>query len=367
MRLESLLRYLGFALAIFTLVAPFLGFPGLADTMFRTCTLATIAISWNIMAGAGLISLGQSGFWGIGAYAAVLCANLLGMPFFPSLGVAIVAGALIGLGLASITGRLRGIYFAIATLAMSEGFRVLAIMLPELTGGAQGVYLNSELFPGTTTVYFMASLGAVFAALVSLVLSRTRSHYAFRAMRANERAAQMVGINPMLYRMMIVTISGAMASYGGAMAAWNGGYLDPSVAFSLHTSAGSRILLFISGAASLILAVLAFRHFGQGYALLLLAIWIGIGFIFRGVATTATAFAEFHGTPGRGWSIFFGLVSIIAGVVVLGYPFDSLVTLTLVVGVWLIVIGVLEIIAGIQLRKTGTEVRSAVNEVIGSR
>ena len=247
MRLESIFRYLGFALAIFTLVAPFLGFPGLADTIFRTCTLAIIAISWNIMAGAGLISLGQSGFWGIGAYAAVLCANLLGIPFFPSLVVAIVAGALIGLGLASITGRLRGIYFAIATLAMSEGFRVLALMLPDLTGGAQGVYLNSELVPGATTVYFMASAGAVFAALASLVLSRTRSHYAFRAMRANERAAQMVGINPMFYRMMIVTISGAMASYAGAMAAWNGGYLDPAVAFSLHTTVMSQIAPILGG------------------------------------------------------------------------------------------------------------------------
>src|ERR1700727_92268 len=53
-------------------------------------------------------------------------------------------------------------------------------------------------------------------------------------------------------------------------------------AFSLHGAAGSRLLLFISGAASLILAVLAFRHFGN--AVLLMAIWIGIGFIFRGVA-----------------------------------------------------------------------------------
>ena len=143
------------------------------------------------------------------------------------------------------------------------------------------------------------------------------------------------------------------------------GIAQVALAFGLHSSAGGRILLFVSGAASLILAVLAFRHFGQGYALLLLAIWIGIGFIFRGVATTATAFSEFHGTPGRGWSIFFGIISIIAGVVVLGYPFDSLVTLTLVVGIWLIVIGVFEIIAGLQLRKTGTEVRSAVNEALG--
>ena len=143
------------------------------------------------------------------------------------------------------------------------------------------------------------------------------------------------------------------------------GIAQVALAFGLHSSAGGRILLFVSGAASLILAVLAFRHFGQGYALLLLAIWIGIGFIFRGVATAATAISEFHGTPGRGWSIFFGLISILAGVVVLGYPFDSLVTLTLVVGIWLIVIGVFEIIAGLQLRKTGTVVRSAVNEALG--
>ena len=143
------------------------------------------------------------------------------------------------------------------------------------------------------------------------------------------------------------------------------GIAQVALAFGLHSSAGSRILLFISGAASLILAVLAFRHFGEGTALLLLAIWIGIGFIFRGVAATATAISEFHGTPGRGWSIFFGLVSILAGIICLGYPFDSLVTLTLVVGVWLIVIGIFEIIAGLQLRKTGHEVRSAVNQALG--
>ena len=57
-------------------------------------------------------------------------------------------------------------------------------------------------------------------------------------------------------------------------------------ACSLHVGTGARILLFLSGAASLILAVLAFRHLGQGYAILLLAIWIAVGFIFRGVATT---------------------------------------------------------------------------------
>ncbi len=121
-------------------------------------------------------------------------------------------------------------------------------------------------------------------------------------------------------------------------------------AFSLHVSAGSRILLFISGAASLILAVLAFRHFGQGYAVLLLAIWIGVGFIFRGVATTVSAISD-PALPGRGWSIFVGVISLLAGIVVLASPFESIVTLAIVVGVWFVVIGVFEIVSSFGIRK----------------
>ena len=70
-------------------------------------------------------------------------------------------------------------------------------------------------------------------------------------------------------------------------------------AFALHVTAGGRVLLFISGAASLVLAVLAFRHFGEGYAVLLLAIWIAVGFIFRGVAHTVSAISD-PALPGRG-------------------------------------------------------------------
>lgn len=123
-------------------------------------------------------------------------------------------------------------------------------------------------------------------------------------------------------------------------------------AFSLHVSAGSRILLFISGAASLILAVLAFRHFGKDdlTAILLLAIWIGIGFIFRGVATTISAISD-PGLPGRAWSIFVGVISLLAGIVVLASPFASIVTLAIVVGVWFVVIGVFEIVSSFGIRK----------------
>jgi len=119
-------------------------------------------------------------------------------------------------------------------------------------------------------------------------------------------------------------------------------------AFSLHVSAGGRVLLFISGAASLILAIMAFRHLYD--AVLLLAIWIGVGFIFRGVATAVSAISD-PTLPGRGWNVFVGVISLVAGVVVLASPFDSIGTLALVVGVWLIVIGVMEVVTAVAIRR----------------
>src|SRR5262249_22480621 len=128
------------------------------------------------------------------------------------------------------------------------------------------------------------------------------------------------------------------------------------LAFGLPAAGGgTRFLNFISGVASIILGVLAFRHFGQGYAVLLLAIWIAVGFIFRGVSAVGAAGSgrEF---PGGGWPIFFGVTSTIAGIVVLPYPFDSIVTLALVVGIWLIILGVVEIISGFTIRSDAKKI-----------
>lgn len=247
MALVTPLRVFGLLLGAATLVIPFVGSPSLVDLNFRICTLAIIAISWNMMASAGLISLGHSAFWGMGSYVSLLCANQLGIPFLPSLLLGMLGGGIIGGGLALITGRLRGIYFAISTLALSEGLRIVAVMLPDLTGGASGLYLISSLFPGTTAVNILAAIGAVATALIAWIVSRTRSHYAFRAMRANEGASQMLGIRPLRYRVSIVFLSGALASFAGAINVWNGGYLDPGVAFNLHTTLMSQIAPILGG------------------------------------------------------------------------------------------------------------------------
>lgn len=130
-------------------------------------------------------------------------------------------------------------------------------------------------------------------------------------------------------------------------------------AFSLHVSAGGRVLLFISGAASLVLAVLCFRHFGEGYAILLLAIWIGVGFIFRGVATSISAISD-PTLPGRGWQIFLGIISLLAGIVMIASPFESLAILTLIVGIWLVVIGAFEIVSSFGIRGASKQVDKAL-------
>jgi uncharacterized membrane protein HdeD (DUF308 family) len=130
------------------------------------------------------------------------------------------------------------------------------------------------------------------------------------------------------------------------------------LAFALPAASGaSRFLYFISGAVSVILGILAFRHFGEGYAILLLAIWIAVGFIFRGVSAVALAIS-YPRFPGRGWSIFFGIISTLAGVVVLVYPFDSIVTLALVVGIWLIILGVMEVISAFGMRSDVKKVKN---------
>ena len=129
------------------------------------------------------------------------------------------------------------------------------------------------------------------------------------------------------------------------------------LAFSLHVSAGGRVMLFISGAASLVLAVLAFKDLGDEspLAILLLAIWIAVSFIFRGVSTAVTAISD-PGMPGRGWAIFFGVISILAGIVVMASPIDSLVLLAWVVGIWLIVMGVFEIASAFSIRQGSKKV-----------
>ena len=136
------------------------------------------------------------------------------------------------------------------------------------------------------------------------------------------------------------------------------GFAGVAMAFTLPESAGMRILLFISGVVSVILALLCFRNFDDPAPILLLSIWIGVSFIAQGVSIVAVAIS-YKELPARGWYVVLGVLSVIAGVVMLVWPWDSIVVVTLVVGVWLVVMGIIEIVRGFQMRNDSKTLREA--------
>jgi uncharacterized membrane protein HdeD (DUF308 family) len=140
------------------------------------------------------------------------------------------------------------------------------------------------------------------------------------------------------------------------------GLAELFMAFTLPRSAATRVMLFISGALSLVLAIMSFRHFGDGYAVLLLSLWIGIGFIFQGIAGVAVGIGESE-LPGRGWYVVAGIISVIAGVVVLVWPLDSIAVLTLAAGIWLVIVGITQIIQAFQTRKAANTASQTIDEV----
>jgi uncharacterized membrane protein HdeD (DUF308 family) len=120
------------------------------------------------------------------------------------------------------------------------------------------------------------------------------------------------------------------------------------LAFSLRSTLGGRLLLFIGGAAALVLAVLCFINFKNSIELL--AIWIGIGFIFRGVATLMSSVSD-PTLPGRIWEIIVGVLGLVAGIVMFAWPMEGLVAVTQVTGVILIILGAFEIGTAFAIRK----------------
>jgi uncharacterized membrane protein HdeD (DUF308 family) len=120
------------------------------------------------------------------------------------------------------------------------------------------------------------------------------------------------------------------------------------LAFSLRSGMAGRAMLFIGGAAALVLAVLCFVNLQNSIDLL--AIWIGVGFIFRGISTTMSAISD-PTLPGRIWEIIVGVVSVIAGIIMFAAPLEGLVAVTQVTGIILVVLGVFEVLAALRIRK----------------
>ncbi|MDC0772420.1 HdeD family acid-resistance protein [Streptomyces sp. HD] len=124
-------------------------------------------------------------------------------------------------------------------------------------------------------------------------------------------------------------------------------------AFGTHKTTSLRVLAFISGALSVLLGLFCFRRPMQ--SILLLALWIGIGWLFRGITQTLAAASD-RSMPARGWQIFLGVVTVIGGIVLIDSPIESVTVLTLLGGWWLVAVGVVEIVTGLRMRGRARQV-----------
>ncbi|MGX4691519.1 HdeD family acid-resistance protein [Streptomyces sp. JNUCC 63] len=125
------------------------------------------------------------------------------------------------------------------------------------------------------------------------------------------------------------------------------GVFQLAAAFGTHVPGHLRALHFFTGAISVLLGLICFR--GTLQSILLLALWIGFSWLLRGVMMTATA-SSAPAMPARGWMLFFGIMSMLAGVVLIVSPFASIAALTLAVGIMAIVLGVIEVFHAIKTR-----------------
>jgi uncharacterized membrane protein HdeD (DUF308 family) len=126
-----------------------------------------------------------------------------------------------------------------------------------------------------------------------------------------------------------------------------------------RSSSQGRCSAFTCWRLSVALGVFAFHDFNDGAAVWMLATWIGFGFIFQGVAETVLAINHKE-LPERGWHIFMGVLSSVAGVVVIALPISSIVVLAIVAGAWLVVIGTTQIVWAMKVRKAATKVEQLI-------
>ena len=189
---------------------------------------------WNICYGyAGLLSFGHAVFYGLGAYVSTLL--LLNFGVSPWIGMFAGGGvcALLGLVVGIPTLRLRGAYFAVATIAIAEVVRLLILKLDFLTNGALGLLLPTNLTPmmfyfRDVFQWFLVSLAMLTILLVlSYRLERSKLGMAFRAMKENETAAASLGINPFRYKLVALAISAFFTGIGGVFFAQYVGYIRP--------------------------------------------------------------------------------------------------------------------------------------------
>ncbi len=206
-----------------------------------------IGSAWNLLAGyTGQVSFGHAIFFGTGAYTAGLCVTKLGISAWWGMLLGGPVALLVGLIIGWICFRLRGPYFALATIAVGEIFRLVAIDWRTLTEGMEGI-LIIQTFRSKLPYYYLAlALAAACVFAVYLVLNSKWGYY-FVAIREDQDVAEAIGISSFRYKSLSLMISSYFTGMAGAFYMNYMAFIDPHVVFSLHDISIMAILVAIIG------------------------------------------------------------------------------------------------------------------------
>jgi branched-chain amino acid transport system permease protein len=224
---------------------------GMLHTLIEVLYLVALAQTWNLLAGyAGLISIGQQAYIGIGAYALIFMANTLGINVFVALVLAGFLAAAISIPTAALVFRLRGGYFAIGTWVIAEAFRLLVVNTHAL-GGGSGATLTavSTLSRGdrVTLTYWTALAIAALSVLLVYIILRSNLGLALTSIRDNETAAAGLGVRVFRTKFLIYVLAAFVTGLTGALI-----YLDllrvqPEAAFSVNWAAFMVFIVLTGG------------------------------------------------------------------------------------------------------------------------
>lgn len=247
--LPPFLRSMGPAVLLLIVLAllPLAGLgPNNIRLLFVTLVWITASVAWNILGGfAGQVSFGFAVFYGLGAYTTAISYNA-GMDRF----FAILLGALVAL-LASLlvglpTFRLKGPYFAIATIGVSEAVRVVMTNL-EITGGASG-YRIMERGPFNQHLHYYIALSlAALAVATSMLVRYSKFGLALLSIREDEEAASDLGVNPFRSKLMAHALGAALTGAAGGVFVGYAAFIHPQGVFGFDISVAILLMPIIGG------------------------------------------------------------------------------------------------------------------------
>jgi len=214
-----------------------------------------LATAWNILGGyTGYVNFGSAAFFAVGAYTTVFFHKIFPLPIPLLVIAAAVASGLVGLGMGYLTLRLRGAFFAIATLALAVVLQTLIVNW-SFVGGSRGAYVirPATVYPFDSYIQylFLIMLVLVIVALTTArAIERSRLGYGFATIRDDELAAEASGVPTLKLKLIATALSGAFMGMAGAPFPYYIGFLHPSGAFGLEYTVNAIAMPMIGGTAT---------------------------------------------------------------------------------------------------------------------